>query len=160
VLHLKQAAVRGGLPHLLRLLPLAKPCSGVRPIAVGEVWYLLAALCDLATCPNAGGSLLPLQVAIGNLRGSQIVAPAIHDCMSADPSCMTRQVDWQNALTPCIGTTCWRPKHRATLPCCPWPLGPTDKVHRTGCGRAISSGRPCLPSHCKGLEEVAAMGLA
>jgi hypothetical protein len=64
VLHLMQAVVRDDLPHLprlldARLLPLEKPSSGVRPIAVGEVWYRLAALCALAACPNAGSSLVP-----------------------------------------------------------------------------------------------------
>jgi hypothetical protein len=38
-----------------RLLPLAKHNGrGVRPIAIGEVWYWLAWLCALAACPNVG----------------------------------------------------------------------------------------------------------
>jgi hypothetical protein len=62
VLRFVQAVVRGDLPHpprLLdaRLLPLAKPNGhGVRPIAIGEVWYRLAALCALATCPTSAAA--------------------------------------------------------------------------------------------------------
>jgi hypothetical protein len=63
VFRLVQAAVRGNLPHLplhldARLLSLQKPSGGVCLIAVGEVWYPLAALCALAACPNAGSSLV------------------------------------------------------------------------------------------------------
>jgi hypothetical protein len=82
-----------------RLLPLAKPNGrGVRPIAIGEVWYRLAALCALAACPNAGRSLAPLQLAVGISGGSQIVGHALRAGMAADPGCITVQVDWRNAF--------------------------------------------------------------
>jgi hypothetical protein len=83
VLRFVQALVRGNLPCLPRLLDarlllLAKPNSrGVRPIAIGEVWYRLAALCALAACPNAGRSLALLKLAVGILGGSQIVGHAL-----------------------------------------------------------------------------------
>jgi hypothetical protein len=83
-----QAVVRGDLPNDARLLPLENPSGGVRPIAVGKVWYRGAALCALAACPNTGRSLVPLQVAVGVPGGSQIVGHAIRAGMSADSSCM------------------------------------------------------------------------
>jgi hypothetical protein len=103
VLRLMQAVVHGDLPHLpcpldARLLPLEKPSSGIRPIAVGEVWYRLAALCALAACPNAGHSLVALQVIVGVPGGSQIVRHTLWAGLSANPSCVTVQVDWQNAF--------------------------------------------------------------
>jgi hypothetical protein len=104
VLRFVQALVRGDLPHLprlldARLLPLAKPHGrGVRPIAIGEVWYRLAALCALAACPNIGRSMAPLQLAVGISGGSQIVGHALRAGMAADPGCVTVQVDWRNAF--------------------------------------------------------------
>jgi hypothetical protein len=74
VLRFVQALVRGDLPYLsrlleARLLPLAKPNGhGVRPIAIGEVWFLLAALCALAACPNAGRSLGTATARSGHFR--------------------------------------------------------------------------------------------
>jgi hypothetical protein len=95
--------VRRDLPHLPRLLydrllPFEMPSGGVRPIAVGEVRCRLAALCAPAACPNAGRSLVPLQVAVSVPGGSQIVGHALRAGLSADPSCATVQVDWQNAF--------------------------------------------------------------
>jgi hypothetical protein len=70
----------------------------VRPIAIGEVWYRLAALCALAACPNIGRSLAPLQLAVGISGGSQIAGPALRAGMLAGPGCITVQVDWRNAF--------------------------------------------------------------
>jgi hypothetical protein len=100
VLRFVQALVRGDLPYLprrleARLLPLAKLNGrGVRPIAIGEVWYRIAALCALAACPNAGRSLAPLQLAVGISGSSQIVGHALRTGMAADPGCITVQIDW------------------------------------------------------------------
>jgi hypothetical protein len=103
VLWFVQAVVRGELPHLPRLLgagllPLSMPSGGVRPIAIGEFWYRLAALCTLAACPDAGHSLAPLQVAVGVSGGSQIAGHALCAGIAADLGCVTVQVDWQNAF--------------------------------------------------------------
>jgi hypothetical protein len=104
VLRFVQALVCGDLPYLprlleARLLPVAKPNGrGVRPIAIGEVWYRLAALRALAACPNAGRCLAPLKLAVGISGGSQIVGHALRAGMTADPGCTTVQVDWQNAF--------------------------------------------------------------
>lgn len=81
VLRFAQALVHGKLPPLPRLLdayliPLAKPLSGVRAMAISEVWYRPSALCALAACPDAGRSLALLQVAVCASGGSQIVCHA------------------------------------------------------------------------------------
>jgi hypothetical protein len=65
--------VQGDFPHLpwlldTRLLTFSKPFGGLGPIAIGEVWYRLAALCALVACPDAGHSLEPLQVEVGVRR--------------------------------------------------------------------------------------------
>jgi hypothetical protein len=103
VLRFVQALVHGQLPHLPRLLdariiPLAKVHNGVRPIATIEFWYRLAALCALATCPDAGRSLAPLQVAVGTSGGSQIVGHALCAGLVAEAGCVTLQIDWKNAF--------------------------------------------------------------
>ena len=103
VLRLVQAMTSGSLPHLprlldARLLPFAKPSGGVHPTSIGQVWYRPAALCALAACPNAGSGLAPLQVAVGIRGGSQVVGHALRAGMSADPGCVTVQIDWQNAF--------------------------------------------------------------
>jgi hypothetical protein len=104
VLRFVQASVRGDLPYLPRLLeagllPLAKPNGrGVRPIAIGEVWCRLAALCALAACPNAGRSLAPQQLAVGISGNSQIVGHTLRAGMATSPGCIAVQVNWQTAF--------------------------------------------------------------
>jgi hypothetical protein len=56
------------------------------------VWYWLAALCALAACPNVGRSLASLQLAVGILGSSQIIAYALREGMPGAPSCITVQV--------------------------------------------------------------------
>jgi hypothetical protein len=70
----------------------------VRPIAIGEVWYRLAALCALAACPNISRSLAPRQLAVGISGGSQIVGHALRAGTLAGPGCITVLVDWRNAF--------------------------------------------------------------
>jgi hypothetical protein len=70
----------------------------VRPIAIAEAWYRLAERCAIATCPNLGASLAPMQVAVGIARGHQIIRHALRSGMAADLGCVTLQVDWRNAF--------------------------------------------------------------
>jgi hypothetical protein len=180
VLRLIQAVVRSELPHLpchldACLLPLEKPSVGVRPIVVGEVWYRLAPLCALATCPNAGCSLVTLQDAVSVPGGSQIVGHALRAGLSADPSCVTVHVDWENAFNTL------RRDHMldAVAQCCPallpmaaWAYGRHSHllVHQSprtvvssqsGVRQGDPLGLLLFALNLQGpLEEVAAMGLA
>lgn len=113
-LWLVNAQLAGTLPHcenLLasRLIPISKHTAeellmlpadavpDVRPIAIGEVWNRLAALCALATLPNVGPSLQPHQLGVGVRGGAQIVGHAVRaGCNSADM--VTVQVDICNAF--------------------------------------------------------------
>jgi hypothetical protein len=74
VLELMSAMVQGKLPHVpalhqSTLLPISKPCGGIRPIAIGEVWYRLAGLCPrhLQGCRQAAlACSLPLEFQAGH----------------------------------------------------------------------------------------------
>lgn len=64
--------VAGSLPDIPELLACrlvhrknTGTVDGVRPIAVGETWLQLAALCAMEACPTTGKALLPLQFGVG-----------------------------------------------------------------------------------------------
>jgi hypothetical protein len=89
------------LPELLdsTLIGLEKPDNrGLRPIAIGEVWFRLAGLCAMAACPGAGAALAPLQLGVGVKGGSQIIGHALRTGIETDPDCVTLQMDFQNAF--------------------------------------------------------------
>ena len=69
------------IPNLqaCQLVPFRKKRTvhGVRPIAVGEVWLRLAAVCAMEACPTKGLSLLPLQCGVGVAGGAQCVGHAV-----------------------------------------------------------------------------------
>ena len=98
------AIVSGGLPHVPELLEstliaIDKPNGpGVRPIAIGEVWYRIVGLCAMAACPDAGRSLAPLQMGVGVKGGSQIIGHAIRAGIVANPDVVTVQLDYRNAF--------------------------------------------------------------
>jgi hypothetical protein len=122
-----------------------------------------------------GVVLVPLQVAVGVPGGSQIVGHALRAGHSADPSCVTVQVDWRNAfntlrrdrMLDAVAQRC-----PALLPMAAWAYGRHSHllVHQSP-GTVVSSqsgvrqGDPLGPLlfaiTLQGpLEEVAAMGLA
>jgi hypothetical protein len=131
--------------------------------------------CALAACPNSGRSLVPLQAAFGVLGGSQIVRHPLCAGMSADPCCLTFQVDWKNALNTLLRDQILA----AVAQCCPallpmaaWAYGRHSHliVHQTprtvisskcGVWQGNRLGLLLFPLTLQGpLEEVAAMGLA
>ena len=103
ILRVINAIVSGALPHLPELLDstliaLVKPGGGLRPIAIGEVWYRLAGLCAMAACPNAGPALAPLQLGIGVKGGSQVLGHAVLAHIAANPNCVLVKFDYENAF--------------------------------------------------------------
>ena len=98
------AILSGSLPRMARLLDstliaLQKPCGGIRPVAIGEVWLRLAGLCALAACPQAGPALAPLQLGVGVAGGSQSLGLAMAAGAAANPDDVTLQLDFSNAYT-------------------------------------------------------------
>jgi hypothetical protein len=103
VLELMFAMVQGKLPHVLALLqstllPISKPCGGIQPIAIGEIWYRLAGHYALSTCKDVCQSLAPLQLAVGVPGGAQIVSHTLAAGIAAEPDCIKVQLDLQNAF--------------------------------------------------------------
>ena len=96
--------IRGDLPHVpelldSRLIGLEKPGGrGLRPIAIGEVFFRLAGLCAMAARPGAGRALAPLQLGVRVKGGSQIIGHALSSGIAADPDCVTLQLDFRNAF--------------------------------------------------------------
>ncbi len=95
--------VSGQLPALpeltdARLLAFEKPGGGVRPIAIGEVWYRLAGLCALKALPNVGKSLAPLQLGVSTRGGSQSIGHAAHAALAADAEAVLFLLDLKNAF--------------------------------------------------------------
>ena len=79
-LELMNHIASGNLPDIpelraCRLVPIKMKgtVDGVRPIAVGEVWLRLAAICAMEACPTKGSSLLPYQFGVGVAGGAQCV---------------------------------------------------------------------------------------
>jgi hypothetical protein len=97
------AIIGGGLPDVpelldSRLIGLQKPGGrGLRPIAIGEVFFRLAGLCAMAAQPGAGRALAPLQLGVGVKGGSQIIGHALVSGIAANPDCVTVQLDFRNA---------------------------------------------------------------
>ena len=103
VLMFVQAGVAGTLPPLpelfaCRLIPLQKSSGGIRPIAIGEVWARLIALCAVAACPEVGPELLPFQCGVGVPGGAQCLGLALDAGVRAHIDAVTLQLDWRNAF--------------------------------------------------------------
>jgi hypothetical protein len=90
VLAFVNLVVSGDLPDVAELLNPAliglqnSGGRGLRPIAIGEAWYQLAALCALECCPDTGASLAPLQLGVVVPSGNQVVAHAAVADFAAD----------------------------------------------------------------------------
>lgn len=128
------------------LLGLQKPAGGVRPIAVGEVWYRLAGLCALEVVGReAGNSLAPLQVGCGTRGGVDAVAHGVATALAADPQNVLLTVDMQNAFNRVDRAAVYAAvKQRVPelLPVVQWAYGAPSLLHVVG----AAEGAPPLES--------------
>ena len=95
----------GELPRecglLVSPLILLKKENGIdlRSIAIGEVWYRLAAKCAIeAVGREVGRSLAPLQVGIGVKGGTEAMSHGIMAALEADEEAMVVTLDARNAF--------------------------------------------------------------
>jgi hypothetical protein len=83
--------------HASARIALTKPGgSGLRPIAIGEVWVRLASLCAMAACQDAGPALAPLQLGVSVPGDSQSVSHTLWSGLSCCPGDVTLQLDFRN----------------------------------------------------------------
>ena len=117
------------------LIGLQKPDNGVRPIAVGEVWYRLAGLCALTACEDAGKALAPLQMAVGVSGGVDAVVHAIRAALAEDPDAALLTVDQANAFNSVARPAVFEAvKERVPelLPMVQWAYGAPTDLHIVG----------------------------
>ena len=82
-----------------RLLALAKPNSGVRPIAIGEVWTRLASRAAMLHFRDDFQELLaPYQLGVAVPGGSEAVVLGIRTAMEAHPDWLLVSMDLANAF--------------------------------------------------------------
>ena len=81
------------------MIALKKPNGGIRPIAIGEVWYRLAAMCAIEAAGRDAGQLLaPLQVGVGVSGGTDAVPHCVNAALAADEENIALTVDFRNAF--------------------------------------------------------------
>jgi hypothetical protein len=95
--------IAGRLPAVPELtdsngLPLCQPAGGVRPIAIGEAWPRLAALCTVHACSDLGRSLAPLQLGVEVPGGAESVGHALRSALDAHPTHLLLSLDCKNAF--------------------------------------------------------------
>jgi hypothetical protein len=82
--------------------PLLKPQGGIRPIAVGSMfWRLASKVAVRSALPVVGPYLRPLQVGVGVRGGGEALVHAFNRVVEArhhDPSLSLLQLDFQNAF--------------------------------------------------------------
>jgi hypothetical protein len=93
----------GCLPHAPELLdsdglPLREPPGGIRPIAIGEAWLRLAALCAVHECSELVPRLAPLQLGVGIPGGAEGVGHALRSALDAHPDHLLLSLDCKNAF--------------------------------------------------------------
>ena len=101
--------VSGNLPHIpdkltCRLIPNNGTVGRVRPIAVGEVWLRIAALCSLEASTTTGQSLQPLNFGVGVPGGAKVVGHTIKAGHLAHPDQVTVLLDFRK--THCVKRQC------------------------------------------------------
>ena len=130
----------GAFPHCpellaARLIPLRKPNGGVRPIAIGEVWFRLAGICAMEACPGASRMLAPLQLGVGVAGGAQCMGHAVAHALRTDPSAVALKVDWENAFNTVHRSAVLRAvanRAPSLLPFAAWSYGQHSDLHVAG----------------------------
>jgi len=77
---------------------ITEPGGGVRPIAIGEVFARILALCALQPNSHLGVDMCPHQVGVGIQGGAQCLGLAIRAGTLARPEDITLKLDWRNAF--------------------------------------------------------------
>jgi hypothetical protein len=104
ILRLVNAMVAGKLPHLntfldSNLIAVGKASGqGVQPIAVGEVWVRIAALCAMAASPGARASLPLLQLGVGVCGGINAAGNALRVALALHSRLQVARINYQNAF--------------------------------------------------------------
>ena len=130
-----------------KLLALQKEAGGVRPIAIGEVWYRLAAMCAIEAVGKAAGrALAPLQVGVGTAGGTEAVAHSVAAALEKDPHAIALTVDMRNAFNEIHRTAVARGVLKALpelLPFFHYGYGAATQLHVVGAasGTVIESQR-------------------
>ena len=134
----------GGLLDSL-LLALEKDKGGVRPIAIGEVWYRVAAMCAIDEVgKEAGRGLAPLQVGVGVEGGTEAVVHGLATAMAADPHSIVLVADNKNAFNEILRMPAIRQvkEHAPSLlPLVQFAYGAASALHVVGAPGTVLSSR-------------------
>jgi hypothetical protein len=117
------------------LIGLQKPGGGVRPIAIGEVWYRLAGLCALTACNEVGPSLAPLQLGVGIPGGAEAISHAAQAALATDPEAALLTVDQANAFNSVTRSAVFEAVKEHVpklLPFVQWAYGAPTSLHLVG----------------------------
>jgi hypothetical protein len=85
-----------------RLVALGKPNSGLRPVAIGEIWRRLASkVAARAVKAEAMAYFSPLQLGVGVPEGAAAIVHAVQACIQSqggDPEVAMLKIDFSNAF--------------------------------------------------------------
>ena len=130
----------GTLPRLPDMLDsndiaLQKPDGGIRPIAVGEAWTRLGAICALRAHPDLGFDLAPLQLGVGIPGGAECVGHMLRAALQEDPNTHVISLDCTNAFNTvsrqAIANTV-HTKAPTLIPFIRWAYGEASRVFLSG----------------------------
>jgi hypothetical protein len=111
------------------------PDSGVRPIAIGEVWCRLAGLCALSACADVGRDLAPLQLAVGISGEVEAAVHAVKAALSKDRNAALLSVDMANAFNTVSRSAVFaavQERAPSLLPYVQWSYGAATDLHIVG----------------------------
>ena len=112
------------------------PNGGVRPIAIGEVWYRLAIICALVQRGHeVGVALGHLQTGVGSKGGVDAVAHAIVTALESDEENVAPSVDCENAFNTLDRSAMFaavRDRMPELLPVVQWAYGAGTPLHVVG----------------------------